>query len=477
VGIAGGTDGMTDEALGHGEATGETANPFAVIPSVSSLLRLARGEGVASDERVLTAVFQHLLVSVRAEVAGGAHLDRREIERRALEEVAALLRPRLVPILNATGVVIHTNLGRAPVSAEAAAAMAAAASGYVPLEVEPESGHRGGRMREIAALMRALTGAEATLVVNNNAAAVLLTLSTIAAGRSVIVSRGEAVEIGGGFRIPDVLRQSGAMLVEVGTTNRTYADDYARAIDATTAALLKVHPSNFAMSGFTAAATVGELAAIAEPAGIPVIEDLGSGALVDARRFGLAAEPTIAESLAAGASVVTASGDKLLGGPQAGLIVGRREWVERIAAHPLARAVRADKTCLAGLAATLRHYVAGEETSRIPVWRMIAAAPDQLRRRAEILAGRLAAAGDDAAVEAVEATVGGGSLPGQTMPSFAVSLAGAEADEVARRLRLGEPRVFPRIAEGRVLLDLRTVLPEDDDRLSEAVLAAVRSRD
>lgn len=468
---------MAGETAVPNDGSSDASNPYAVLPSVSSLLDLTRQEAIGFAEPVLTTFLQRLLVSVRGEIGAGARPTREQVEQRVLVEIEALRRARLTPTLNATGVVIHTNLGRAPVSAETAAAMAAVAGGYVPLEIEPESGVRGGRMREISTLMRLLTGAEETLVVNNNAAAVLLTLSTIAAGRSVIVSRGEAVEIGGGFRIPDVLRQSGAQLVEVGTTNRTYAKDYAQAIDATTAALLKVHPSNFAITGFTAAATVSELAPIAGVAGIPVIEDLGSGALVDTRRFGLDREPTIAESLTAGSAVVTASGDKLLGGPQAGIICGRREWVKRIETHPLARAVRADKTCLAGLAVTLRHYVAGEEVAKIPVWRMIGADTGGLRARAQALAERLAVDGLGSETLAVESTVGGGSLPGQVMASWAVALSGGEdgADEVARRLRTGEPRIFARIVDGRVVCDLRTVLPEDDDRLYAGLVAAARS--
>ncbi len=467
---------MTGNAASPNGGADEVSNPYAALPSVSALLELTRPSAIEFADPILTTLFQRLLATVRSEIEAGARPTRAEIERRALAELGELRRTRLTPVLNATGVVIHTNLGRAPVSAEAAAAMAAVAGGYVPLEIEPESGLRGGRMREISSLMRLLTGAEETLVVNNNAAAVLLTLSTIASGKSVIVSRGEAVEIGGGFRIPDVLRQSGAQLVEVGTTNRTYARDYARAVDATTAALLKVHPSNFAITGFTAAATVSELAPIAAAAGIPVVEDLGSGALIDSSRFGLDREPTMAESLTAGASVVTASGDKLLGGPQAGIIAGNREWVKRIEAHPLARAVRADKTCLAGLAVTLRHYAAGEAVAKIPVWRMISADPRSVRARAEVLSERLAAVGLNVEVLAVESTVGGGSLPGQVMASFAVAIAEGRvgADEIARRLRAGEPRIFTRIVEGRVVCDVRTVLPEDDERLFQGLVAAVK---
>ncbi|HET7092979.1 MAG TPA: L-seryl-tRNA(Sec) selenium transferase, partial [Thermomicrobiales bacterium] len=397
---------------------------------------------------------------------------RADIEDRIVAAALAMERPRLDPLLNATGVIIHTNLGRAPVSTETAKAMAAAAAGAVALELEPETNERGGRMREIATLLRLLTGAEAALVVNNGAAAVLLVLSALAAGRGVIVSRGEAVEIGGGFRVPDVMRQSGARLVEVGTTNRTYVADYVAAADADTAAYLKVHASNFRVVGFTHAASVAELAA-ARPRDVVLLEDLGSGALLDTTRFGLAPEPTLQASLAAGAQLVMASGDKLLGGPQAGIIAGDRALVERVSRHPLARAVRADKTALAGLAATLRHYARGEAERKIPVWRMIAAPADEVRARVDRLAESLR---DLAAVAVVatQATVGGGSLPGETLPSWAVALppVGGAIDDLARRLRLGETAVFGRVERAHLLLDLRTVLPEDDERLVAATRAA-----
>jgi L-seryl-tRNA(Ser) seleniumtransferase len=323
--------------------------------------------------------------------------------------------------------------------------------------------------------MHLLTSAEDTLVVNNNAAAVLLVLAALAAGREVIVSRGEAVEIGGGFRIPDVLRQSGAELVEVGTTNRTYVSDYAAALSDRTAMILKVHPSNFRISGFTASASIAELAALAESHGIPLVEDQGSGALLATEEFGLEHEPTITESITAGATVVTASGDKLLGGPQAGIIAGKREWVARIAAHPLARAVRADKTCLAGLAVTLRHYAQGEAVEKIPVWRMIAVPADHLRGRAEALVTRLNAAGIRAEAKPTVATVGGGALPGQTLPSYGIvlKLDGFSPDEIGLRLRTGSPRVFGYVHEDAYILDLRTVLPDHEDDLITAVIAAL----
>ncbi len=415
-----------------------------------------------------------VLAEERRRIAAGAETTREAVAARAVAAVTAFERPRLAAVLNATGVIIHTNLGRAPVSAETAAAMATAAAGAVPLEIEPESNERGGRMREISDLMRVLAGAEATLVVNNCAAAVLLVLSAVGSGRRVVVSRGEAVEIGGGFRVPDVLRQSGAELVEVGTTNRTYAGDYAEATDERTAAFLKVHPSNFQIVGFVHAASTAELADLGRERGVPVLEDIGSGALLATARFGLTPEVTFRESLEAGATLAMASGDKLLGGPQAGIIVGRAEWVARVARHPLARAVRADKTCSAGIAATLRHYVRGEAEAKIPVWRMIAAASESLRERAERLRDGLAEDGVGVALAETTATVGGGSLPGERLPSWAVAIAADDVDGLAKRLRVGTPGVFGRIEDGRLLLDLRTVLAEDDQRLIGAVAAALR---
>ncbi len=456
-------------------ATSDTqANGLRALPSVAALLADPAIRAATSlSPAGLTELLQGIVGEERAALLGGRPSTRAEIRERVLAEVTRFERPRLLPVINATGVIIHTNLGRAPVSAETAAALASAAMGSVALEIDAETNQRGGRMREVSDLMRVLTGAEATLVVNNNAAAILLVLSAVAAGRSVILSRGEAVEIGGGFRIPDVLRQSGATLVEVGTTNRTYARDYAAAVDVGTAALLKVHPSNFKVMGFTHAATVEELAEIATTHGVPVIDDQGSGALLSTTPFGLRSEPTIGDSIRSGAAIVTASGDKLLGGPQAGLILGKRDLVERIAAHPLARAVRADKSCLAGIAQTLRHYADGTAVQRVPVWRMIAATPQEVRDRAERLCGQLS---QRSRVLPVDSTVGGGALPGETLPSSALALEtsqldGDSADALARRLRTGRTPVFGRIDGDRVLLDLRTVLPEDD----EALLAAVEA--
>ncbi len=441
---------------------------FREIPPVSAIVAEAKRLGSEITEDALTRLARAELEDVRQAIVAGETLNRPQIERRVTDAIAALEQPRLAAVLNATGVVIHTNLGRAPVSEETAEAMREAAAHAVPLEIERESNERGGRMREISGLLRALTGAEAALVVNNCASAVLLVLAAVATGKEVVVSRGEAVEIGGGFRVPDVLRQSGARLVEVGTTNRTYARDYATATNEETGAFLKVHPSNFRAFGFVHSASTAELVVLAREHGLPVLEDLGSGALLDTSRFGLAPEPTIIEAIAAGADLVMASADKLLGGPQGGIIIGSASWVERVARHPLARAVRADKTALAGIATTLRHYLRGEAESRVPIWRMITAPADTIQMRATALAAALGQDGVGAGVEPVQATVGGGSLPGETLPSWAIVLSpavGEGVDTLARRVRLGDPGVFGRIDQDRLLLDLRTVLPEDDETL------------
>src|SRR5829696_3802443 len=435
---------------------------------VSAIVTEAIRLGSELTEDVLSRAARAELENVRQALLAGESLDRPEIARRVIEAIGVLQRPRLTPVLNATGVVIHTNLGRAPVSPETAEAMRAAAAHPVPLEIDPGSNERGGRMGEIAGLLRGLTGAESALVVNNCASAVLLALAAVASGKDVVVSRGEAVEIGGGFRVPDVLRQSGARLVEVGTTNRTYARDYAAATTEETGAYLKVHPSNFRAFGFVHSASTAELVVLAREHALPVLEDLGSGALLDTTRFGLAPEPTLSDAIVAGADLAMASADKLLGGPQGGIIIGAASWVERVARHPLARAVRADKTVLAGIAATLRHYLRGEAESRIPIWRMIAAPESEIRERVTRLGSALGQDGHAVGVEPVQATVGGGSLPGETLPSWALVLspaAGEGVDTLARRLRLGDPGIFGRIEQDRLFLDLRTISPEDDEIL------------
>lgn len=444
------------------------------LPAVHTLLddehiRLAASG--ASPEIARDVIRRHL-DAVRARLVAGDLDDAPPLVDDIVRELDLLLGRGAATVINGTGVIIQTNLGRAPVSAAAARAMAGAAASYVALETDLATGRRGGRGSEVEALVRALTGAERTLVVNNNAAAMTLVLAALAAGRGVVVSRGEAVEIGGGFRIPDVLRQSGARLVEVGTTNRTYARDYAEAIDDDTAAILRVHASNFALVGFTARPELDELAALSRERKLLLIEDVGSGCLLDTRAFGLAHEPTLAESIAVGADVVCASGDKLLGGPQAGLILGSAAVVARVARHPLARALRADKTCLAGIAATLRHYVRAEATEEIPVWWSISRPLDWVEGRAREWAVAL---GDRATVVPTEAVVGGGSLPGKTLASFGVALLpdGDGVERLAQRLRTGARPVVPRVVDDAVVIDARTVLATEDQALIGALRAVL----
>ncbi len=450
---------------------------FSRLPSVSLLMEEALRAGSTFAPQALARAAQEAIAAERDAIARGDHPlegEREQIVARLVGSILGLEQPRLGWGINATGVIVHTNLGRAQVSDDTAAAMVAAATGAIPLELDPVTNERGGRMSEISTFIRLLTGAEAALAVNNCAAALVLALSAIASGREVVVSRGEAVEIGGGFRVPDVMRQSGATLVEVGTTNRTYARDYEAASGEATAAWLKVHASNFRIVGFTHAPSLQELASIARPRGIALLEDLGSGAMLDTARFGLAPEPTLADSIAGGVDVAMISGDKLLGGPQAGILAGNADQIAHIARHPLARAVRADKTTLAGLAATLRHYARGEALEKIPVWRAISVEPVALRVRAEAIADRLAESGVAATSQSSTATIGGGSLPGESLASWSVALTTADPDALARRLRLGTPAVFGRIERDLVVLDLRTVMPESDGQLLQAIFGASR---
>ena len=380
--------------------------------------------------------------------------------------------PTLRPVINATGVVLHTNLGRAPL-AEVALAAIRDASGTVSIEYDLERGTRGERHGHAAALLAEVSGAEDAVVVNNGAAAVLLALAALAGRREVIVARGELVEIGGGFRIPDVLVRSGAKLIEVGTTNRTYVRDYAKAISDKTAAILRVHASNFALRGFVARAASPDLAALARERGVAFIHDLGSGTLLDTARYGLGREETVQEAVADGADIVTFSGDKLLGGPQAGIAAGRAEAVAKLRAHPLMRALRPDKLTIAALVATVAAYRDGTALETLPVWRMIAETPARLGRRARAVAARLGASGIAADVVATVSTVGGGSLPEETQPSRAVALSAASAARAVGALRRADPPVIARIVDDRVVLDLRSVLPEQDAALANAVISAL----
>jgi len=418
------------------------------VGAIRDVLAEARAAGNVLDE---------------ATVADTARRRLRDRDRRSLRRV-----------LNATGVVLQTNLGRAPLAAVALAAIADAA-GAVSVEYDLEAGRRGERHGHASRLLAELSGAEDGVVANNNAAAVLLALAALASRKEVIVARGELVEIGGGFRIPDVLRRSGAKLVEVGTTNRTYVRDYAAAITERTGAILRVHASNFKLTGFVARPEDRALGSLAHERGVAFIHDLGSGTFLDTSRYGLAREETVAEAVAAGADVVTFSGDKLLGGPQAGLAVGRASSIAALRAHPLMRAMRPDKLTLAALVATLELYRDGRAETELPVWRMIAATPTALAKRARALAAQLQAGGAESEVIETSSTVGGGSLPEETQPSRAVAIAArhGRANEILARLRAGDPPIVARIVDDRAALDLRSVAPEDDEMLARAVTAAL----
>ena len=443
------------------------------MPSVESVLS-SRGVRPLIEEYTrdwVTNLVRQQIEEAREAIRDGSNAPSAEEIASSVSQRAGLLStvsPR--PLINATGVIIHTNLGRAPLSLEAMDAIVQASEGYSDLELDLVEGTRGSRQNHVRSLLCQLTGAEAALVTNNNASAVLLGLSALASGREVIVSRGEEVEIGGGFRIPEVLLQSGATLVEVGTTNRTYASDYETAITENTAALLKVHASNFRIGGFTHSASPSELVEIGNRYGIPLLHDIGSGCLMNTQEYGLSHEPTPLESIKAGAGLVFFSGDKLLGGPQAGLVVGKRELIGRLERHPLARAVRIDKMSLAGLVATLLHYVKGEAEAKVPVWRMISTSTGELEDRAYHWQ---TVVGSRALVMRGLSTIGGGSLPGETLDTWLLGLECEElpggAGGVVRRLREYGTPVIARIEVDRVVLDPRTVFMEEEETLLRAV--------
>jgi L-seryl-tRNA(Ser) seleniumtransferase len=433
------------------------------IPSVESLLQAAEEPIGAYGRPLVTQALRESLEAIRADVrAGGAVPSNREILSLAEIRLASWTRPTLEPVINATGVILHTNLGRAPLSQSTISAMSAVSAGYSTLEFDLQTGKRGSRLLHAEALLQRLTGAEAAIVVNNNAAAVLLTLSALAKGKRAIIARSQMVEIGGSFRVPDVMKQSGAKLVEVGSTNKTHLADYEEALVTQNAILrnvvIRAHRSNFRIVGFTEEPSLQEICGLAHAHNAIVIDDLGSGTFFNVEKYGLAHEPTIQESLDAGADVVTFSGDKLLGGPQAGIILGRKELLDKIKKHPLARAVRADKTCLAGISATLLHYLKDEAEAEIPIWRMISQAPDALKARAEAWQ-REAGQG---AVVAAESTVGGGSLPGENLPTFVLSLELPKPNNFLNKLRQQNPAIIARTENDRVLFDPRTVLPEEN---------------
>src|SRR3954454_182959 len=461
---------------------------FRVIPSIDELGRLPGVRALEAEfgSDATVDALRAAASEVRAAIAGGdgrlgAEAATTRIEGGAAAQLRSSFRSSLQPVINATGVVVHTNLGRAPLAAAAIDRIARIAAGYASIEYDLSRGARGRRDVHAAGLLCRLTGADAAVVVNNNAAATMIVLAALAAGREVIVSRGELVEIGGGFRVPDVVAQSGATRREVGTTNKTRAADYAAAINERTALILRVHPSNFRIDGFTARPTLTELVTLGKKFNVPVAEDLGSGHLREPGvRPGsdpdpLADEPAVGESVAAGVDICCFSGDKLLGGPQAGLIVGRTALVERIRTHPLMRALRVDKMTYAALEATLADYAAGQAAVTIPVQRMLALGADEIRARADALSSRIAQLpGWSVQTISGASAIGGGSAPGVELPTWllAIAKAGMTPDDLEERLRRFTPAVIGRIDRDRLVLDLRTVLPEQDAELAK-LLASV----
>jgi L-seryl-tRNA(Ser) seleniumtransferase len=464
--------------LGCGEAIGGVYNVLMVhrlrsLPSVDKILGQAKIKELAAifPPDLVVDFIRENLAAYRASVSEGQEPPSfEEIVDSVIAQGEMLAQPSLQPLINATGVVLHTNLGRAPLSEDAIAAMQTISRGYNNLEFDLASGDRGSRLEHIEPLLCRLTGAEAGLVVNNNASAVLLGLTALAKRKEVIVSRGQAVEIGGGFRVPEVMRQSGAKLVEVGTTNCTYIRDYEQAITPQTVALLRVHTSNFLVVGHTHMVTLAELVKLGGQHKIPVFDDLGSGCPLDTTPFGLAHEPTIQESISQGVDLVFFSADKLLGGPQAGIIVGKKVYIDKLKKHSLVRTIRIDKTRLAGLAATLLHYLKGEALDKVPIWQMIATPLPELERRS---ASWAEAAGGVGQVIDGESLVGGGSLPGSTLPTRLLSIGETQrpalAQKLARRLRQESPPIVGRISENVLLLDPRTVSPREDEMVIQSL--------
>jgi L-seryl-tRNA(Ser) seleniumtransferase len=450
-------------------------------PQVQTLLRMhSRPLVVDSIRKVLNEKRQAILQDGEEKAEAAVNLTPEKWSAAIEEEVTASLRPSLQPVINATGVVLHTNLGRAPLFEGALQTLMEIAGGYSNLELHLETGERGSRYEHVEDLLRRISGAEAGLVVNNNAGAVLLALNSLAEGKEVIVSRGQLVEIGGSFRIPDVMRKSGARLVEVGTTNRTHLRDYEQAVTENTALLLKVHTSNFRILGFTAEVSLKELADLGQAKGLPVMEDLGSGCFVDLAPYGIEHEPTVQETLQAGVDVVTFSGDKLLGGPQAGIILGKKRFIDLIKKNPLTRALRIDKLTLAGLEATLRVYLDPDRVVKVlPALGMLTCPVEDLEKRARRFQRRLAR---DLSPHAKltdreeSSQVGGGALPLQALPTRVVAIRPlrTSAASLEERLRRNQPPVIARVKDEEVLLDLRTVAEEEEKILLEAVTKALR---
>ena len=444
------------------------------LPSVDQLLQMPLVvEWITDYGRPLTLeAIRTTLDDVRSGFQAGKTVPDLDV---LLEQTRLLLEkwvtPTLLPVINASGVVLHTNLGRAPLSAAAIQAAQGVAAGYSTLEYDLLKGKRGTRLLHAEALLQHLTGAEAAIVVNNNASAVMLVLMALARRRYVVIARSQLVEIGGGFRVPDVMKQSGAKLLEVGTTNRIHLSDYEDALKKDPAMFMRAHRSNFRIIGFTSEPPLDQITEVAHRAGIPMVDDLGSGSMLDTSRFGLGHEPTVQESLKAGVDLVCFSGDKLLGGPQAGIVIGRAGLVAALKKHPFARAIRADKLCLSALSATLLHYLKDEAETEIPIWRMISEPLERIKSRAENWAGLLG----QGEVISGESTVGGGSLPGETMPTALLALTVPGPNRFLDRLRQARPAIIARTQDERVVLDPRTVLVEQEQDLIAGLKGALNS--
>lgn len=474
--------------MGNKNTSSQTSDINAILrrlPSVHQLVEavLDRDDNTDAPRLLVVEAAREALAEFRVSIAAQSEKDAEtftdKLIGQVMDRLEAQMRFPLAPVINATGIIIHTGLGRAPLAGYAARAAIDAARNYAPVELDLESGSRGKRSTIVRSLLRGLTGAESATVVNNNAAALMIVLSSIARQRGVIVSRGELIEIGGSFRLPDVMKAGGAILREVGTTNRTRLTDYENAIDETTGALMKVHTSNYCVTGFTQSVPIDELATLGRHHDLPVIDDIGSGALRDLSDYGIETdEPNASASIAAGADLVLFSGDKLLGGPQAGVIVGRADLIERIEKNPMMRAMRVDKIILAALGATLQlHRDPRKAAAEVPVLNMLTMKVDDLSRRAEAMAQRLGSIDGVAKVrlEQTAAYLGGGSLPTEEVPSIAVVIetGGMGVDELVGKLRTSRPAVVCRIRDGAAWFDLRTVFPDQDEVLIEAIKAAV----
>lgn len=458
-------------------------SPLSQLPQVDRLLGQPPLPALiaAHGRPLVTAAARQVLAALREELRGAAEprvADLAEIVARVQQAVGERLQPSLGPAINAAGVVLHTSLGRAVLAAEALEAVQEVGRGYCNLAVNLDTGRRGSRDGHVSELLCALTGAEAAMVVNNNAAATMLILSTLAAGREAIISRGQLVEIGGSFRMPEVMALSGAIMREVGATNKTHLRDYEAALSEQTGVIVRVHQSNYRIVGFSHEPALEELVALGKAHGVPVVDDLGSGALVSLGDYGLEQEPLVQDSMSAGAACACFSGDKLIGGPQSGLIVGQKAIIERLKKNPLARALRVDKLTLAALESTLRLFLNPETLAqRHPTYRMLSLSVESLQARAEKLAaGWRSCPAAEVEVITGETQVGSGSVPTQTLPTCLVALQprSGSAEGLARRLRQASPAVFTRVQQGRVLLDLRTVAPAEDDTLAAVVAARLK---